>query len=49
MTETRYGIGRQARAALFFLAAEGSEELRRTVARDPLARVVDLAQLMGSG
>ena len=49
MAETRYGIGRQARAALFFLAGEGSEELRRTLAREPLARVVDLAQLMGSG
>jgi hypothetical protein len=49
MTETRYGLGRQARAALFFLSGEGSEELRRTVAREPLARIVGLAQLMGPG
>jgi hypothetical protein len=49
MADTRYGIGRQARAALFFVGGEESEELRRTVAREPLARVVDLARLMGSG
>jgi hypothetical protein len=47
LQRTRYGIGREARIPLFFLAQEGGETFRRMTARDPLARVVDLAQLMG--
>lgn len=49
MAATRYGIGREARAPLFFLGEEGGEALRRLVAREPLARVVDLEDLMGPG
>ncbi len=57
MKATRYGIGRAARAPLFFLrratpdeeVGGEQEELRRTLARDPLARLVGLEELMGSG
>jgi len=48
LQRTRYGIGREARIPIFFQAGEGGEAFRRMIARDPLARVVDLAQLMGS-
>jgi hypothetical protein len=48
LQRTRYGIGREARIPIFFLGGEGGEAFRRMIARDPLARVVDLAKLMGS-
>lgn len=46
---TRYGIGREARASLLFLQGESGEELRRQVARDRLARIVTMDDLMGQG
>lgn len=49
LQRTRYGIGREARIPIFFRAEEGGEAFRRMTARDPLARVVDLHRLMGSG
>ena len=47
MHGTRYGIGRESRIPIFFLAREGDEGFRRKLVRDPLARMVTLAQLMG--
>ncbi len=51
MRVTRYGIGREARAPIFFLP-EGLDEsdgaLRREVARNPLAKVITLKALMGT-
>jgi hypothetical protein len=47
MRETRYGIGREARAPLFFLSGRENEAIRRNAARNPLARVVTLEGLMG--
>ncbi len=44
---TRYGIGREARASLLFLQGPPGEELRRGVARERMARVVPLEELMG--
>ncbi len=47
MKASRYGIGREARTPIFFLAGEGDEAVRRMVARVPYASVVDLADVMG--
>lgn len=47
MKATRYGIGREARAPLYFLPWGGGEAVRREVAREPLARVLTLEDLMG--
>jgi hypothetical protein len=47
MTETRHGIGREARAPVLVVPGRAHEELRRRVARDPLARLLDLSDLMG--
>jgi hypothetical protein len=47
MKGTRYGIGREARAPLWFLPGGAGEELRRRSARDPLGRILGLADLMG--
>jgi hypothetical protein len=49
MRETRYGIGREARAPLYFLPGGAGEGLRRQVARDPLSRILGLDELMGNG
>jgi uncharacterized protein len=46
---TRYGIGREARASLLFLQGGSGEELRRQVARDRLARILTMDDLMGWG
>ena len=48
MREVRWGIGREARAPLVFLGRSPSDELRRRVTRDPLARLLTLSDLMGS-
>ncbi len=48
MKEVRYGLGREARSPLFFLAGGVDEELRRLVAREPLARIIGFEQLMGT-
>jgi hypothetical protein len=47
MSVARYGIGREARTPVFFLAGEASESVRRLVARAPLASVVGIGHLMG--
>jgi hypothetical protein len=47
MRDTRYGIGRQSRVALYFLAGDPGEAIRRSVARESFARVVRLEDLMG--
>jgi hypothetical protein len=49
MEATRYGIGREARAPLWFLPGGAGEELRRRSARDPLGRILRLDDLMGPG
>lgn len=49
MKATRHGIGREARAPLYFLPDGEDEVLRRERARVPLTRVVTLADLMGPG
>lgn len=48
MDRTRYGIGREARAPVLVLTGPASEALRRQVARNPLARILTLDDLMGS-
>jgi len=48
MRETRYGIGRQARGALYFLAEKPGPWIRRSVARESFSRVVGLDELMGT-
>lgn len=47
MAEVRWGIGREVRAPLLFVAGPVSPELRRRVAGDPLAHLLTLADLMG--
>jgi hypothetical protein len=47
MREVRWGIGREARAPLIFVHRPPSDELRRRMTRDPLARLLTLADLMG--
>jgi AAA+ ATPase superfamily predicted ATPase len=49
MKETRYGIGRESRAPVWFLPGGAGEELRRRSARDPLGRILGLGDLMGEG
>lgn len=46
MAETRWGIGREARAPLVFLLGPPSEALRRRVARTGLGRILTPAELM---
>jgi hypothetical protein len=46
MAETRWGIGREARAPLVFLLGEPSEALRRRVARSGLGRILTPVDLM---
>ncbi|TVP55344.1 MAG: ATP-binding protein [Gemmatimonadales bacterium] len=48
MDRTRFGIGRQARAPLIFVRGEPSAELRREVAREPLAELIGPERLMGA-
>jgi len=48
MKATRYGIGREARAPLYFLSGGGDEVLRRQTARNPLSRILGLEDLMGT-
>ncbi len=48
MERTRFGIGRQARAPLIFIRGEPSAELRREVAREPLAELIGPERLMGA-
>jgi hypothetical protein len=40
MRAVRWGMGREARAPLFFLPGPAEEGLRRLVARNPLARIL---------
>ncbi len=47
MADTRYGIGREARAPIIVLSGPAEESLRRRVAGDPLARLVSVEDLMG--
>jgi hypothetical protein len=47
MREVRWGMGREARAPVVFLRHPPSDELRRRMARDPLGRLLTLADLMG--
>jgi uncharacterized protein len=47
MQEVRWGMGREARAPLVFLARGPSDELRRRVARTSLGRILTLEDLMG--
>jgi len=47
MRESRYGFGWQARAPLLFYGVPPDVEVRRFVARDPMARVIGFDQLMG--
>ncbi|TVP46004.1 MAG: hypothetical protein EA350_08100 [Gemmatimonadales bacterium] len=47
MRDVRWGIGREARAPLVFLARRPSDELRRRVARTSLGRILTLDDLMG--
>jgi len=47
MNDVRWGIGREARAPLVFLARSPSDELRRRVARTSLGRILTLDDLMG--
>lgn len=47
MREVRWGMGREARAPVVFLLRPPSDELRRRMARDPLGRLLTLADLMG--
>ncbi len=48
MNRTRFGIGREGRTPLYFLRGDGSPELRREVARTPLARIISMETLMGT-
>jgi len=45
MKGVRWGMGREARAPLFFLSGQAEEGLRRQVARNPLARILTPDQL----
>lgn len=47
MSEVRWGMGREARAPLLFVAGPITPELRRRVAATPLARLLTLDDLMG--
>jgi uncharacterized protein len=45
---TRYGIGREARASLLFIQGPEGEALRRGVARERMARILTMEDLMGT-
>lgn len=47
MEVVRWGMGREARAPIFFLPGPAEEGLRRQVARNPLARILTPAELFG--
>lgn len=47
MADTRYGIGREARAPIIVLSGPAEEPLRRRVAGDPLAHLLSVEDLMG--
>jgi uncharacterized protein len=48
VSATRYGIGREARASLLFLQGAEGEALRRGVARERMARILTMEDLMGT-